>query len=282
MSHRWKCVFVSGVLLLLSFCAAAQDSADLVKAVDLSVQGKRADAIELLKKVLAENPTEAAYFQLGNAYALEKNYDRAAATFEDGIVKHPLSARLNNAAALAYELQLKLGKALAFYRRATALEPSIAYTGGGRYEPEFDAIYIPVLHDHRGANSCSGRLYVDDHKMHFVVYHVFSGWGVGNDDSFEVPYANIAEVEVDRKKGMQAMDYSILTLLTNQSGPRRRIAAGEEARVDLKFTFKKPITGYRGNPWNKPDMKFFFVEPDSGDRFVKFLETRDIKSTVRQ
>lgn len=281
MNRGWKYISLLCAIFLAAGWVAAQDSPDLVKAVDLSAQGKRADAIELLKKVLAASPTEAAYFQLGNAYALEKNYERAAATFEDGVAKFPLSAKLNNAAALAYEAQLKLGQALAFYRRATALEPSIAYTGGGRYEPEFDAIYIPVIHDHRGANSCSGRLYVSDEKMHFVVYHVFSGWGVGNDDSFESPLANISEVEVDRKKGMQAMDYSVLSLLTNLSGPRRRIAAGEEARVDLKFTFKKPINGYRGNPWNKPDIKFFFVEPDSGDRFLKYLETKDIKSITR-
>jgi hypothetical protein len=78
------------------------------------------------------------------------------------------------------------------------------------------------------------------------------------------------------------VDYSIITLLTNQSGPRRRLAGGEESRVDLKFTFKQPIKGYRGNPWTKNDIKFFFIEPDSGERMVKFLATKDVKAAPRK
>jgi hypothetical protein len=276
-----RVTFLVCALALALSPVRAQEHPDMLKAIALAAEGKRADAIEALKKLTAEVPSEPAFFQLGNAYALDGKQDRAAAAFEDGIAKYPLSARLYNGAGLAYEQQMQLGKALAMYRKAVALEPTIAYTGGGRYEPEFNAIYIPVLHDHRGQNACSGRLYVDDSKMHFVVYHVFSGWGPGNDDSFEAPYSNVTEVEVDRKKGAQAVDYSIVTLLTNLSGPRRRISAGEQARVDLKFTFRAPITGYRGNPWSKPDIKFFFIEPELGDRFLKFLETKDLKVVAR-
>ena len=108
-----------------------------------------------------------------------------------------------------------------------------------------------------------------------------SGAGPGNDDSFEVPYTQIEQVEVDRKKGDQMQDYSLITLLTNLSGPRRRLASGEQSRVDLKFSFKEPIRGYRGNPWTKNDIKFFFIEPEMGEHFIKYLEARDVKITLR-
>jgi hypothetical protein len=108
-----------------------------------------------------------------------------------------------------------------------------------------------------------------------------SGFGRGNDDSFKAGYDQIASVEVDRKKGEMTNDYSILTLLTNLSGPRRRIASGEESRVDLKFTFKTPIAGYRGSPWTKTDIKFFFIEPEMGDKFIKFLENKQVRTTRR-
>jgi tetratricopeptide (TPR) repeat protein len=274
----WGCL---AVLALAAPAPRAQENSDLVKAVALVADGKRPEAIEILKKLSADAPSEAVFYQLGNAYALDAKWERAVAAFEDGIARHPLSARLYNGAAMAYEQQLNLARALAHYRKAVALEPSIAYTGGGRFEPEFNAIYIPVIHDHRGANACSGRLYLDDEKMHFVVYHVFSGWGAGNDDSFETPYSNIGNLEVDRKRGAQAYDYSIITLFTNLSGPRRRIAAGEQARVDLKFLFESPIKGYRGDNWTKPDIKFFFVEPDSGERLIKFLEGKKVKVGAR-
>ncbi len=59
-------------------------------------------------------------------------------------------------------------------------------------------------------------------------------------------------------------------------------AAGEEARVDLKFTFTQPIKGYRGGAWAKEEIKFFFIEPENGDRLLKFLESKDVKSTLRK
>jgi len=280
------CAIALGVLALgfgPALCAQQPqaDASAVMKAIDLLAQGKRAEAIPLLEKLSAETPNEEVFYSLGHAYMAEKRYERAAAAFEDGAARFPLSARLWYNAGIAYEQGLNLAKALANYRRAVALDALIVYTGGSRYDPEFDAIYIPIVHDHRGMNACAGRLYIYPDKMHFVVYHVVSGMGPGNDDSFETPYTNISSVEVDRKKGEQAADYSIITLLTNQSGPRRRIASGEESRVDLKFTFKQPISGYRGGPWTKNDIKFFFIETESGERMMKFLETKDLKPVPR-
>lgn len=272
--------------LLAAVPARSQQSApanpELLKAVDQLAAGKHDEAIETLKQLLASDPSETAFFALGTAFMAKGNFERAAATYEDGVAQFPLSARLYNGAGIAHERQMNYPKAIALYRKAVALEPTIAYLGGGRYDPEFNAIYIPVVHDHRGVNFCSGRLYVDGEKMHFVVYHVISGWGQGNDDSFESPYANIAEVEVDRKKGEQYVDYGLYTLLTNLSGPRRRLATTEQSRIDLKFVFRKPVGGYRGNPWNKADIKFFFIEPETGEQFLKFLEGKDIKVYLRK
>jgi tetratricopeptide (TPR) repeat protein len=269
------------VALTASGQAPPTDNPELVQAVQQLAEGKYKEAIDVLQRLMVGSPSEPVYFHLGSAYLLAKDYRKAAAAFADGASKFPLSARLNNGAGLAYEQMLDLGPAVTHYRRANALDPTIIYTGGGRYDPEFDAIYIPVVHDHRGVNSCSGRLYVNDQKIHFVVYIVVSGYGPGNDDSFEAPYTQISEVEVDRKKGAQWVDYYIITLLTNLSGPRRRLATGEQSRVDLKFTFKQPIKGYRGNPWTKDDIKFFFIEPELGERFVKYLEGKDLKITLR-
>jgi tetratricopeptide (TPR) repeat protein len=274
------------VCLLAGWPAAAQDagpgSAELLKAVDQLAAGKHDEGIDTLKQLLASDPSEQAFFTLGTAFLNKGSWDRAAATFEDGVAKYPLSARLYNGAGLANERQLLYPAAIGFYRKAVALEPTIAYTGGGRYDPEFDAIYLPVVHDHRGVNFCSGRLYVNGEKMHFVVYHVLSEWGQGNDDSFETPYANVSDVEIDRKAGEQYVDYGLFTLLTNLSGPRRRLSTTEQSRVDLKFIFRKPIAGYRGRPWTKNDIKFFFIEPEVGEQFIKFVERHDIKTFLRK
>lgn len=274
---------LSALLLLTPSAARAQlSNPDLLRAIDLLAQGKAAEAIPVLEKLTVDSPSEPAYFALGNALMLEKKWDRAAGAFEDGAARFPLSARLWNGAAAVYERRMDVVRAISLYRRAVALEPTIAFTGGGRYDPDFDAIYIPVVHDHRGANACLGRLYVYPDKIHYVVYIVVSGVGPGNDDSFESPFANIANVEVDRKKGEQMFDYSLLTMLTNQTSQRRRLAAGEEARVDLKFIFQQPIKGYRGNPWTKNDIKFFFIEPEGADRFLKLLESKDVKTAPRK
>jgi tetratricopeptide (TPR) repeat protein len=261
---------------------AQQSNPEMLKAIDLLAQGKAAEAVPVLEKLTVDAPSEDAYFALGNAFVLVGKWDRAVGAFEDGAGKFPLSARLWNGAAVVYERRMDVARAISLYRRAVAIDPTIAFTGGGRYDPDFDAVYIPVVHDHRGANSCLGRLYVYPDKLHYVVYIVASGAGLGNDDSFETQFSNISEIEVDRKKGQQMYDYSLLTMLTNQTSQRRRLAAGEEARVDLKFSFKQPIKGYRGGPWTKQDIKFFFIEPENGDRLLKYLESKDVKSTLRK
>jgi tetratricopeptide (TPR) repeat protein len=275
-------LLLSAGLVSLSHAGWWQQEADLAKAIDQTAQGNYDAAVALLERLKQGTPSEAVYYYLGNAHWQHKSWEKARAVFEEGIAAFPLSGRLHNAAALAYEQQFDLAKAVQYYRKALALDPTIAYTGGGRYDPEFRAIYIPIVHDHRGANSCSGRLYVDEQKLHFVVYIVASGWGIGNDDSFETTLSNIELVEVDRKKGQLANDYSLITLLTNLSGPRRRIASGEESRVDLKFVFKQPVKGYRGNEWTKSEIKFFFIEPEVGDRYLKFLEAREVKVVQRK
>jgi tetratricopeptide (TPR) repeat protein len=256
-------------------------SPDLAKASDLISQNKHGEALPLLQKAVAQESSEAAYVLLGNALLHEKQRDRALQVFQEGTTRYPMSARLWNAVGLQHEAAFNLPKAVEAYRRAVALEVSMAALGGGRYDQEFDTLYIPVVHDHRGANSCAGRVYVYDDKIHYVVYHVASGIGLGNDDSFETPFTNIAELEVDRKKGAQAFDYSIITLITNQSSARRRIASGDESRLDLKFTFGTPIHGYRGNAWTKAELKFFFVEPETGESLLKFMEAHKVKSVVR-
>lgn len=268
--------------LLAAPAGAQQSNPELLKAIDFLAQGKAAEAIPVLEKLTVAAPSEDAYFALGNAFRLINNWDRAVGAFEDGAAKFPLSARLWNGAALVYERRMDVARAISLYRRAVAIDPNIAFTGGGRYDPDFDAIYVPVVHDHRGANSCLGRLYIYPNKIHYVVYIVVSGAGPGNDDSFETPLSNMSNVEVDRKKGEQINDYSLLTMLTNQTSQRRRLAAGEESRVDLKFTFAAPINGYRGNPWTKPDIKFFIIEPENGDRLLKYLESKDVKSSLRK
>jgi len=273
------------LLFLLPAMALAQQpattSVEFDQALEKIAQGKHGEAIPVLERLMVSSPSEPVYYHLGGAYIHEKNLAKAAAAYEDGAARYPLSARLNYAAGLANEWRMEPGKALLYYRRAVALDPILGYQGAGRYDPEIDALYIPVVHDHRGANSCSGRLYYDDKKMHYIVYLVYSGWGLGNDDSFQVPFDQLQYTEVDRKKGQLAFDYSVLTLLTNLSGPRRRIASGEESRVDLKFVFKQPLAGYRGKPWTKEDIKFFFIEPEMGDRFLKFLEGKGVRTTQR-
>ena len=278
-----KCAILLLVLVIFAPRSgfAQQSNPEMLKAIDLLAQGKAAEAIPVLEKLTVDTPSEDAYFALGNAFVLINNPDRAVGAFEDGAAKFPLSARLWNGAAVVYERRMDVARAISLYRRAVAIDPTIAFTGGGRYDPDFDAVYIPVVHDHRGANSCLGRLYIYPDKLHYVVYIVASGV-LGNDDSFETPLANISNVEVDRKKGQQMHDYSILTMLTNQTSQRRRLAAGEEARVDLKFTFTQLIKGYRGGSWTKEDIKFFFIEPENGDRLLKFLESKDVKSTLRK
>ena len=271
-------------ILLLMAAALAQQSSqptEFDKALGLIADGKQKEAIPILEKLMVSQPSEQVYAQLGSSYEHEEQWDKAAATYEDGATRFPLSARLNYGAGMAHERRMEPGKAIPFYRRAVRLDPTLGYQGGGRYDPEVDALYIPVVHDHRGANSCSGRLYYTDAEMHFIVYLVVSGFGRGNDDSFKAGFDQMDYVEVDRKKGELAYDYSILTLLTNLSGPRRRIAGGEESRVDLKFVFKQPIAGYRGSAWTKNDMKFFFIEPEMGDKFVKFLESKKVRTTAR-
>jgi tetratricopeptide (TPR) repeat protein len=271
-------------VLLLAVVGSTQEApdAEIAKALDNYAQGNGAAGIEALVRITNSKPTEAAYYYLGSLYVQQKDWKKAAATFDDGASKYPLSVRMQNAAGKAYEQLFDVPKAIEAYRRTNLLDPTIVYTGGGRFEPEFNSIYMPIIHDHRGANACAGRLYVNDQKMHFVVYMVFSGWGPGNDDSFEVPISQIDSVEVDRKRGEQAYDYSLITLLTNLSGPRRRLASGEEARTDLKFTFKQPVNGYRGKAWTKTDIKFFFVEPDMGEKMVKFLESKGVRVSARQ
>jgi len=272
------------LILLLPTLALGQQPAetnDFDKALALIADGKQKEAVPILEKLMVSQPNEQVYAQLGSAYEHDGQWDKAAATYEDGARKFPLSARLNYGAGMAHERHMEPGKAISFYRRAVRLDPALAYQGGGRYDPEVDALYIPVVHDHRGANSCSGRLYYSDKEIHFIVYLVVSGFGRGNDDSFKADFDTIDYVEVDRKKGELAYDYSILTLLTNLSGPRRRIAGGEESRVDLKFVFKQPIAGYRGSPWSKQDIKFFFIEPEMGDKFAKFLESKKVRTTAR-
>src|SRR5512135_2305913 len=186
----------------LGMSAAQQTKAgrsDFDQAVELIAEGKQAEAIPMLERLMVQQPTEEVYYYLGGAYVHEKTWEKAAATYEDGAARFPLSARLNYAAGLAYERRFEPGKALQFYRRAVRLDPMLAYQGAGRYDPEIDALYIPVVHDHRGVNSCSGRLYYDDKGMHYIVYLVFSGWGQGNDDSFKADYDVIDHVEVDHK-----------------------------------------------------------------------------------
>ena len=284
LSRIVKCAILLLVLVIFAPRTgfAQQSNPELLKAIDLLALGKAAEAIPVLEKLTVDAPSEDAYFALGNAFVLVDKADRAVGAFEDGAAKFPLSARLWNGAAVVYERRMDVARAISLYRRAVAIDPTIAFTGGGRYDPDFDAIYIPVVHDHRGANSCLGRLYIDADKIHYVVYIVASGAGLGNDDSFETPFSNISAIEVDRKKGQQMYDYSMLTMLTNQTSQRRRLAAGEEARVDLKFTFTQPIKGYRGGAWTKEDIKFFFIEPENGDRLLKFLESKDVKSTQRK
>ncbi|MCL4523876.1 MAG: tetratricopeptide repeat protein [Acidobacteria bacterium] len=279
-----KCAMLLLVLVIFAprSGSAQQSNPEMLKAIDLLAQGKAAEAIPVLEKLTVDAPSEDAYFALGNAFVLVGKWDRAVGAFEDGAAKFPLSARLWNGAAVVYERRMDVARAISLYRRAVAIDPTIAFTGGGRYDPDFDAIYIPVVHDHRGANSCLGRLYVYPDKLHYVVYIVASGAGLGNDDSFETPFTNISEIEVDRKRGQQMYDYSLLTMLTNQTSQRRRLAAGEEARVDLKFSFTQAIKGYRGGAWTKQDIKFFFIEPENGDRLLKYLESKDVKSRLRQ
>lgn len=265
------------VLIGISLCAAAQSapSAEVVKAIDLLSANKANDAAKILEQQMVTAPSEEVYFYLGNAYWVMENLNKAGAAYEDGLAKFPLSARLANAAGRVAEEKFDVPHALQLYRRAVALEPQIAYTGGGRYDPENDAIYIPVVHDHRGANACVGRLYVNETGIHYVVYEVWSGYGLGNDDSFKSLFTNITGREVDRKKGEnQFADYRFIANLSGMSGPRRRIASGEENRVDIKFYFKEPISGYRGKPWTKQDIKFFFVEPEIGERFLKYLDAK--------
>jgi tetratricopeptide (TPR) repeat protein len=269
-------------LVLGASAAPAQEASPLQQAIARLAEAKYAEATKILEGLVMEAPSEEAYYYLGLAHQRQGHGSEAALVFSSGAARFPLSARLANAAGVAYEQQFEVGKAIQHYRRAYALDPQVIYNGGGRYEPEFDAIYIPVVHDHRGANACSGRLYVNPEGLHFVVYIVASEWGPGNDDSFRTPLTNIEFVEVDRKKGQQAYDYSLITLLTNLSGPRRRVDTGEQTRVDLKFVFKQPLQGYRGKPWNKEDIKFFFIEPEVGERLLKFLEAQDVKSTLRK
>ncbi len=272
-------VIISWLIITAVFSGATppEQAADLTQAITHLAQGQPEKAVEILERLKQGTDDELVYFYLGNAYAKQQKSDKAIATYEEGVAKFPLSARLQNALAVAYEQQFELAKALTAYRQAIALDPVLVNTGGGRYDAEFNAIYIPVVHDHRGANSCSGRLYIDDQKLHYVAYIVVSGLGRGNDDSFESPLSNLEQVEVDRKKGELSSDYSVITLLTNLSGARRRPAAEDESRVDLKLVFKQPVKGYRGNPWSKSEIKLFFVEPEIGDRYLKFLESKKIK-----
>ena len=271
---------IAALFLLSSLVASAQQpmpapSKEVVQAIDLLSANKAGEAAKILEAQMMSAPSEEVYFYLGNAYWASHDLNKAGAAYEDGLAKFPLSARLANAAARVAEEKFDVPHAIQLYRRAVALDPQIAYLGGGRYDPQEDAIYIPVVHDHRGANACLGRLYVNGTGIHYVVYEVWSGYGPGNDDSFKTPFSNITARDVDRKKGEnQFADYRFLANLSGMSGPRRRIASGEDNRVDIKFYFKDPIAGYRGKPWTKADIKFFFVEPEIGERFLKYLDAK--------
>lgn len=275
------------IVLLIPCIVLGQESSEvrpaLRSAIHQVASGERDAAIKTLQ-LMAErgSATEVSYFILGNLYAQRKDWARAASTFVSGAERFPLSARLHNGAGEAYEEQFALTKAIRYYRQAVALDPVIIYSGGGHYDPEFDAIYTPVVHDHRRRNSCGGRLYMTEEKFHYVVYYVSSSWSRGKDDSFELRYSDLQTVEVNRKRGGQPYGFTLGALFTNPRGRRRRIANDEPSRLDLKLIPKDKIRGYRGTPWEKDSVKLFFMDPAAGEKFLALLKSRGVHTTLRQ
>src|ERR1700752_2023713 len=94
------------LILLLSVSALAQQPAEIDQALEKIAQGKHAEAIPVLERLMVSSPGEPVYYHLGGAYIHEKNWAKAAATYEDGAARYPLSARLNYAAGLANEWRM--------------------------------------------------------------------------------------------------------------------------------------------------------------------------------
>ncbi len=253
---------------------------DLSKALQAYADGDYESALSVLEHLMLESPREDTYYLFGNALFNRKDWKKAAAVYADGAIRFPLSAKLHHAAGIAYAESFQFGEAIRHYRQAYLLDPLIVNQGGARFDPHLDAIYIPAMHDHRGARNCQGRLFISETEIHFVAYLTTGG----DDDSIRIKYTDIESVEIDRKKGGGVFaftaQYSAAMLLANLRGPRRLILPDEYSRLDLKFTFKNSLPGYRGS-WKKESFKFFFLETELGDLFLNFLEQKEVRTHLR-
>lgn len=274
-----RCISIIFAVLFLFTAGICQDSGKeskgLTAAVQLIAAGQKAEGIKILESEILNNPSESAYYILGNAYMQQSQYAKAAELYAKGAEQFPLSARLHYAAGNAYEQQFIIDKALKGYRAAFALDPGRIYSGIGHYDPEFDGIFLSAVHDHAGARNCQGRLFVDSEQLHYVAYLTTGG----DDDSFKVKYSNIKSVEVDRKKGAGGFTSQyllLLNLINNLTTPRRLVFPDEIGRIDIKFEFDSPVEGYRSK-WKKDSFKFFFLEVGTAEGFVKYLGQKGLK-----
>ncbi len=125
-TYLWNGVWKNGETLSREMIATAPQSplgySNL--GLELDQQGRREEAIAVLKKGIASNPGAAnLYNNLGVDLRREGRNDEAIAAYQKGIALNPLDGDLYNNLGVALRAEGQTGAAIAAYRKAVELAP---------------------------------------------------------------------------------------------------------------------------------------------------------------